>query len=82
MQKNFSYPIKIEDLKQLQIELDQLEKLGADSVSIAYSASANSEKAEALSAKTAIILAEDFYFRTVYMGFLLLEDLRAVRSAI
>lgn len=64
-----SADIKIEDLKQLQIELDQLEKLGADSVSIAYSASANSEKAEALSAKTAIILAEDFYFRTVYMGF-------------
>ena len=64
-----SADIKIEDLKQLQIEIDQLEKLGADSVSIAYSASANSEKAEALSAKTAIILAEDFYFRTVYMGF-------------
>ena len=63
-----SADIKIEDLKQLQFELDQLEKLGADSVSIAYSASANSEKAEALSAKTAIILAEDFYFRTVYMG--------------
>lgn len=64
-----SADIKTEDLKQLQIEIDQLEKLGADSVSIAYSASANSEKAEALSAKTAIILAEDFYFRTVYMGF-------------
>lgn len=64
-----SADIKTDELKQMQIEIDQLEKLGVDSVSIAYSASANSEKAEALSAKTAIILAEDFYFRTVYMGF-------------
>lgn len=64
-----SADIKTDELKQMQIEIDQLEKLGADSVSIAYSASANSEKAEALAAKTAIILAEEFFFRTVYMGF-------------
>ena len=64
-----SADIKTDELKQMQIEIDQLEKLGADSVSIAYSASANSEKAEPLAAKTAIILAEEFFFRTVYMGF-------------
>lgn len=64
-----SADIKTEDLKQMQSELEKLEKLGADTVAIVYSASANSEKAEALAAKTAIILAEDFYFRTVYMGF-------------
>lgn len=37
-----SADIKTDELKQMQIEIDQLEKLGADSVSIAYSASANS----------------------------------------
>lgn len=64
-----STEIKTEELKQMQLELDQLEKYGAESVEIAFAASSQSEMAEALAAKTAIILAEDFYFRTVYMGF-------------
>ncbi len=64
-----STEIKTEELKQMQLELEQLEKYGVDSVAIAFAANSQSEMAEALAAKTAIILAEDFYFRTVYMGF-------------
>ena len=51
------------------LDLDQLEKNGEETVKTAFSVSSQSEKAEALARRTAIILADDFFFRTVYLGF-------------
>ena len=61
--------IKVDDLKRMILDLDQLEKNGEETVKTAFSVSSQSEKAEALARRTAIILADDFFFRTVYLGF-------------